>query len=84
MRRRLLAALVVVSVALEALLGVAVARAFAADEFNTQMDSILDQTWGAAATVLWNFRAIFVFFLSVLLAFALGLWLRSLAPGGGE
>lgn len=84
MRRFLLRTFFVWSSATGALLGLFVPRAFAADEFNTQMSGILDQVWPAAATVLWNFRGIFVFFLSVLLAFALGAWLRSLAPGSKE
>lgn len=51
-------------------------------DFNTAMADILADVWPSAGTVLWNFRALIVFFLAVLLAFAAGLWIRSLVTGG--
>lgn len=51
---------------------------------NAVFEDILGQVYPAAATFLWNFRVVIVFFLALFVAAFVAMWLRSLAPGGGE
>lgn len=56
-----------------------------ADVTTTDLDSVLNwilgQVYPAAATLLWNMRALVLFLLAITLAFAVGYWLVSLRPG---